>query len=115
MRTVIHGAVCGCLLTSACLMAQAPAAFLDVTRVQVRGDKVKEFEDTIKKLAEVNRKYKGDHWLALTTEYGEFGNYTFSTPRENLSAVESGMDAMQTALKEGLGWIAASLLREISA
>ena len=107
--------VTGLLIIGACAMAQSTTDYLDTTRVQVRGDKTKDFEDAIKKLAEVNRKYKGDNWIALSTEYGEFGGYTFSSPRSNLAAVETGMSAFQKALKEGLGPMGDKLMRDISA
>ena len=48
MRRVLTAGVCGFVLTSACAMAQTGADYLDMTRVQVRGDKSKEFEDAIK-------------------------------------------------------------------
>src|SRR3954452_22277751 len=99
----VTAAICGLLLTGACAVAQTGVDYLDLTRLQVRGDKSKEFEDAIKKLVDVNRKYKGDRWVALSTEYGEFGQYSFSSTRANMAAVESGMTAFQNALKEGLG------------
>src|ERR1035437_8492464 len=83
MGRFVTAAACGFLLTSACAMAQTGADYLDLTRVQVRGDKSKEFEDAVKKMAEVNRKYKGDRWVALSTEYGEFGGYSFSSGRRS--------------------------------
>jgi hypothetical protein len=102
MQRIARAAVCGFLFAGACAFAQVGADYLDMTRVQVRGDKTKEFEDAIKKMAEVNRKYKGDRWVALSTEYGEFGGYSFSSTRENMAAVEAGMGAFRNALKEGL-------------
>ena len=115
MRRMVMAGACGIVLTSACAMAQSTTDYLDMTRVQVRGDKGKEFEDAVKKLAEVNRKYKGDRWVALSTEYGEFGGYTFSSTRENLAAVETGMGAFQKALQEGLGPMGDKLMRDLAA
>jgi hypothetical protein len=115
MQRIARAAVCGFLFTGTCAFAQVGADYLDMTRVQVRGDKTKEFEDAIKKMAEVNRKYKGDRWVALSTEYGEFGGYTFSSTRENMAAVETGMGAFRNALKEGLGPLGDKLMRDLSA
>ena len=114
MRQTAMAPVCGFVLTSACAMAQTGADYLDMTRVTVRGDKTKEFEDTVKKLVEVNRKYKGDRWVALSTEYGDFGGYTFSSTRENLAAVETGMGAFAKALKEGLGPMSDKIMRDLA-
>ena len=115
MRRMVMVGLCSFVLTSACAMAQTGADYLDMTRVQVRGDKGKEFENAVEKLAEVNREYKGDRWVALSTEYGEFGGYTFASTRENLAAVETGMCAFQKALKEGLGPMGDKLMRDLSA
>ncbi|HYW41501.1 MAG TPA: hypothetical protein VE959_01510 [Bryobacteraceae bacterium] len=114
MRKTALAAVCGFVLAGAGAMAQTGADYLDITRVQVRADKGKEFEDSIKKLVEVNRKYKGDHWIAMSTEYGDFGGFSFSSTRENYAAVETGMGAFQKALKEGLGPMGDKLMRDIS-
>jgi hypothetical protein len=112
---IVTTAVCGLVLASACAIAQTGADYLDLTRVQVKGDKTKEFEDAIKKMAEMNRKYKGDRWVALSTEYGEFGGYSFSSTRQNMAAVETGIGAFQKALKEGMGPLAEKLMRDLSA
>jgi hypothetical protein len=102
-------------MTGASAMAQMGAQYLDITHVQVRGEKSKDFEDAIKKMAEVNRKYKGDRWVALSTEYGDFGQYTFSATRDNLGDVETGMTAFQKALKEALGPMGEKLMRDLDA
>jgi hypothetical protein len=102
-------------MAGAGVMAQTPAEYLDITHVQVRSDKGKDFEDAIKKMAEVNRRYKGDRWVALSTEYGDFGGYMFSAPREKLADVETGMSAFQKALKEGLGPMGDKLMRDVAA
>jgi len=115
MRKIVTAAVCGFVLMGASAMAQMPAEFLDITHVQVRSDKGKEFEDAIKKLADVNRRYKGDRWVALTTEYGDFGQYSFSSTRDKMADVETGMTAFQKALKEGLGPMGDKLMRDLSA
>ena len=115
MRRIVTAAVCGIVLTGACALAQTGGDYLDLTRVQVRGEKSKEFEDTIKKMVEVNRKYKGDRWVALSTAYGEFGGYSFSSARENLAAVETGMNMFEKAMKEGLGVLGDKLMRDLAA
>jgi hypothetical protein len=111
----VTAAIYGLLLTGACAVAQTGADYLDLTRVQVRGDKSKEFEDAIKKMADANRKYKGDRWVALSTEYGDFGGYSFSSTRQNMEAVETAMGAFRNALKEGLGPLGEKLMRDLMA
>jgi hypothetical protein len=115
MQRVVTAAFCGVML-GACAMAQVTGAdYLDLTRVQVRGDKTKEFEDTIKKMVDANRKFKGDRWIALSTEYGDFGGYSFSSTRENFAAVEAGQGAFMNALKEGFGPLSEKIMRDVSA
>jgi hypothetical protein len=115
MRRVMGTVLCGLLLTGACAMAQTGAEYLDITRVNVRGEKTKEFEDAIKKMSEVNRKYKGDRWVTLTREYGDFGGYMFTSTRANFAEVETGMGAFQKAMKEGLGPLADKLMHDLYA
>ena len=108
-------ALCALTVVTGSAVAQALPEYLDIGRVQVRGDKTKEYEDSIKKMAEVNRKYKGDRWIALGTEYGDFGTLTFSSSRENLAAVETAAGAFMKALTEVLGTMGDKLLRDLGA
>jgi len=115
MQKIVTVAVCGFVLAGAGAMAQTPPEYLDITHVQVRSDKGKDFEDAIKKMADVNRRYKGDRWVALSTEYGDFGGYLFTSQRAKLADVETGMSAFQKALKEGLGPMGDKLMRDLYA
>jgi hypothetical protein len=115
MRQTILAALCGVVLTGTCAMAQTGADYLDITRVHIRGDKTKEFQDAIKKMVEVERKYKGDRWIALSNEYGDANVMQFSATRANLAAVETDMEAFGKALKEGMGPMGDKLLQDLSA
>jgi len=115
MHRTIPAALCGLFLAAGSVMAQGGQDVLDILRVKVRFDKSAEYEENVKKLAEINRKYKGDHWLALSTEYGEQGTFTFSSPRENMAAIETAAAAFENALKEGLGAAGAKLMQSLNA
>src|SRR4249919_2779420 len=103
MRNNSMPLVCLLALVAGSSTAQTLPAYLDVTKAQIHSEKSKEYEDGVRKLIEVNRKYKGDRWVTLSTEYGETGTYMFSSSRENLAGVEAGGDAFMKALKEGMG------------
>ena len=115
MNRTVLAAACGLILAAGSAMAQAGLDLLDVMKVRVRYDKATEYEDGVKKLAEANRKYKGDHWIAFSVEYGEQGTFYFSSPRENLAAIETGSAAFGNALKEGLGPAGDKLMQSLYA
>lgn len=115
MRKAWIPVVCLAAATAGLAKAQSLPVYLDLSRSQVRGEKSKDFEDAVHKLIEVNRKYKGDRWVALTTEYGESGTYLFSSSRDSMAAVESGGEAFMKALKEGMGPLGDKLMRDLGA
>jgi hypothetical protein len=115
MRKLFVAAGCGLVVSVCSMLAQTAPAYLDIGRAQVRAEKSKEYEDAVKKLVEVNRKYKGDQWIALSAEYGESGTLIFSSSRENMGAVETGGQAFMKALTRGLGPMADKLVRDLGA
>jgi hypothetical protein len=107
--------VCLAAYVAGTARAQSLPVYLDLSRSQVRGEKSKEYEDAIHKIIEVNRKYKGDRWIALTTEYGETGTYLFSSSRDSMAAIETGGDAFMKAIKEGMGPLGDKMMRDLGA
>ena len=107
--------VCLFAVAAGAAMGQTLPAYLDITKAQIHSERSREYEDGVRKLIEVNRKYKGDRWIALTTEYGDTGTYMFSSSRENLAGVEAGGEVFMKALKEGLGPLGDKLLRDLGA
>src|SRR3974377_743712 len=95
--------VCALALTAGLALAQQDETpLLDVLKVKVRPDKTMEYENAIRKLADINRK-KGDHWIAFSTEYGESGTIYFSAVRSGYGDIESGYAATMKAMTEALG------------
>ncbi len=115
MRTRLFAAVCGLALPIGSAMAQPAPSYLDIGRAQVRPDKSKEYEDGVKKLVAANRKFKGDRWIALSVEYGETGTILFSAARENMGAIETGIETFMKALTDGLGPMGDKLMRDLGA
>jgi len=70
----------------------------------VKQDKRQEFENAVKKYAEVNRRNGGDQWIAFSTIYGaQQGTVHFASLRENMAAVDTAYEATDKALAKGVG------------
>lgn len=77
--------------------------YLDVFIVKVRPEKRADFDVINRKIADANRKAKGDFWTATEVEYGENNTVQFVSQRENYAAVDSGLNAFMSAVKEAYG------------
>ncbi len=103
------------LLFSVAAAAQSPEQYLDVFIVKVKPDKGAEAEAVAKKVAEANRRHKGDTWVALGTEYGENGTIRFISVRGSYAEIEKGSEAFLGALNKAYGAEGArKLLQEFS-
>ena len=91
------------LLASPFAFAQLGSNYLDVFIVKVRPEKRSDFDAIGRKIADANRKAKGDIWLAMEVEYGEDNTVQFTSQRQNYAAIESGMTAFFSAIKEAYG------------
>jgi hypothetical protein len=89
--------------------------YLDLTIVKVKPDKHAEFQTVSKKIADLNRRYKGDHWIAFDTVYGPESTVEFAVPRMNYAGVDQGLKSFMGALQEGMGGNSASLENEFGA
>jgi hypothetical protein len=100
MRTIASWAlaVVVCLLASP--RARGQEEYLDVLIVKVKPEKLADFEALTKKWADANRRFNGDHWLAMQTVYGEGNVYTFFSSRQNYADIDKLNEAeMQAAWK----------------
>jgi hypothetical protein len=77
--------------------------YLDVFIVKVRPEKRADFDAIGRRVADANRKAKGDLWTAMTVEYGENNTVQFVSPRQNYAAIDSGMTAFMSAIKAAYG------------
>jgi hypothetical protein len=95
------------LLAGAVLLAGSAAAqrseYLDVLRITVRPEKRTEFEAAIKRMAQANRQNNGDHWTAISTEYGDNNTITLVTGRLNYSDIDRGFEMFEGAVKKAAG------------
>jgi len=77
--------------------------YLDVTVFKVRPEKRAEFDAVARRIADANRKGKGDFWTAMEVVYGENNTLQIVSPRQNYAAIDSGTAAFMNAIKEGYG------------
>jgi hypothetical protein len=95
------------LLTAGVVAAQLQEGYLDVLVCKVKPEKRADFDAILKKMADANRRHKGDTFIITNTEYGEGNTVTFISTRPNYAAIEQGMAAFEGAMKEGFGMPAA--------
>jgi hypothetical protein len=81
----------------------AQAQFLDIFAVKARLDKMGEFDAICRKVADANRKGKGDEWIAYSEIYGEPGNHYFVSSRAKLADIEAAEKKFNAAIKEYVG------------
>src|SRR5690348_16779671 len=77
--------------------------YLDVTVFKIRPEKRAEFDAVARRIAEANRKGKGDFWTAMEVVYGENNTMQIVSPRQNYAAIDSASAAFMNAIKEGYG------------
>ncbi len=98
------------MLMSVAAVAQMPEDFLDVFIVKVKPDKRAEFDAIGKKLADANRRNKGDTWEALETVYGESNTVTFVSHRNSYGDAEKASGVFLGALNKAYGQAGAEKL-----
>ncbi len=90
-------------LLAAPMAAQMPEGYLDVNFTHVKFGKRADFDANIKRMVEINRKNKGDNWLAYELAYGESNVVYFTSTRSSFGAVEDAGKAFEGALTKALG------------
>jgi hypothetical protein len=80
--------------------AQMQPGYVDVEIFKIKPDKRADFDALCRKTTDANRRYKGDTFLALQTEYGEQNTVLFVSTRENYAAIDKAMTAFTGAMKE---------------
>lgn len=85
------------------IAAQMPEGYLDVDIAKVKMGKRGEFNSINKRMLEINRKNKGDNWLAYEIVYGDPNTVYFVSTRASYSGAEEGVKAFEGALTKVLG------------
>jgi len=90
-------------ILSAPLAAQMPDGYLDVFIAKIKTGKRGEFDSINKRLAEINRRQKGDTWLTYQLLYGEPNTVYFVSTRASYAGAEEGMKAFEGAATKAAG------------
>jgi quinol monooxygenase YgiN len=90
------------LFASAVASAQL-SDYLDVYIVHAKPDKRADFEAATRKVADANRKPKGDRWIAMENTYGEGNVFQFVSERKDYAAIDQSMQDFMAALNEAFG------------
>jgi hypothetical protein len=96
---------CAAMLTAGLAPAQSTSGDLFTSfQPQVKLDRRMEFEASVKKIAEANRKKNGNRWVAYSAMYGrDGGTYTFTSRYKTWEEVEKGSKNFETMLVEAIG------------
>jgi quinol monooxygenase YgiN len=100
-RALLAALVAVCLVVP--MAAQAQGDYLDVYIVNVKPEKAADFDALARKMAEANRKYNGDHWLAMDTMYGKANTTVFVSTRQSYADIDKANDAFMAALNKAYG------------
>ena len=96
-------AVVAGLVLAAPVAVRAQGDYLDEYIVKVKPEKVADFTALAKRVANANRRFNGDHWIAMETLYGEGNTYAFVSTRQDYADTEKGSDAFMGALNKAYG------------
>ncbi len=100
-RTLLGLGLAACLATPVAVRAQGD--YLDVFIVKVKPEKTADFQALTKKWADANRRYNGDHWLAVETVYGEGNVYQFTSVRKDYAEIDKLNEASMAAAEKAFG------------
>lgn len=104
-------------MIASCLRAMALAcAFAAITLAQsfpttpyrdywigkIKPEKMGAFDALARKMADANRRMKGDHFIASSVEYGDHGTVMYVSPRENFGGVQKGGEVFMKAINDAL-------------
>jgi len=92
-----------CALFAAPAAAQLQNDLLDVFTVQVKPDKMAQFDAAGKKIVAANRQNKGSDWVALAQEYGQGYTVRFISTRPTFAAIEEASQAFMAAMGKAYG------------
>jgi hypothetical protein len=93
-------AVVAGLVLAAPVAVRAQGDYLDEYIVKVKPEKVADFTALAKRIANANRRFNGDRWIAMETLYGEGETYAFVSTRQDYADIDKANDAFMAALNK---------------
>jgi len=100
-KALLAALVAVCLVIPA--MAQSVGDYLDVYIVTVKPDKQADFDVLARKIADANRKYSGDRWIAMESVYGENNVFVFVSTRATYADIDASMGSFMGAMTKAYG------------
>ena len=95
------------LVVVVCLAApvavHAQGDYLDVYIVKVKPEKLADFQALTKKWIDANRRFNGDHWIAMETVYGDGNVFQFTSVRQDYADVDKVNEAVMNAANKTFG------------
>ncbi len=95
------------LVVVVCLAApmavHAQGDYLDVYMVKVKPEKLADFQALTKKWIDANRRFNGDHWIAMETVYGDGNVFQFTSVRQDYADVDKVNEAAMNAANKAFG------------
>jgi hypothetical protein len=95
------------VLAGGTMKGQDAAGYLDVFTARVKPEKRTQFDAINKTIAALNRRNKGDNWLAAENFYGEWNTVTFTSLRSSIGDTQKAFDLFLGALAKPGGMPAA--------
>jgi hypothetical protein len=103
-------------VAAVCLAApvavQAQGDYLDVLIVKVKPEKLGDFQALNKKVADANRRFNGDRWIAMESVYGDTNVYQFTSNRKDYAEIDTGNDTFVAAMSKAFGKEAAQKMEQ---
>jgi quinol monooxygenase YgiN len=103
LRKALWALVTAVVCLAAPVVMRAQMEYLDVYTVKVKPEKSAEFNALARKVADANRKFNGDHWLATESVYGEGDTFSFVSYREDYASIDKATDVFMGALQKAFG------------
>lgn len=114
-RTVSSLFIVGALaLPCSAQQSSDPGGFVEVTWMKVKQDKVSEFDQMARRVADANRRAKGDNWVAYADFYGTDQYVQMASARSSPEAIETGMNKFMMSVKEIMGYTPDRFLSEVA-
>jgi len=104
------------LVTGLCAaqqMADEPR-YMELSWMRVKQDKTAEFAQMSARIADANRRGKGDTWVAYADLYGRDNFVWMAAGRKSLGDIEPGMNKFMGAIKEFMGYSGERFFAEAS-
>ncbi len=106
--------ICASFLFALTAAAQPQINYIEAFIVKVKPEKRSEFDTMAKRIADANRKNKGDTFICSEVTYGEQNTIYFTSGRTNMAAIDDGMKAFNDAFGKAFGATAPKVMDDLN-